>query len=71
MALYILTPLLVLFGSAALTNTVQAQELKKCLITKVVFWETDNGKFVTPDAKGVYSLAPQNQSCENYSCSDF
>ena len=63
--LYILTPLLVLFGSAALTNTVQAQELKN-VITKVGIWETDNGKFVTPDAKGVYNLAPQNQSYENY-----
>ena len=65
MWLYILTPLLVLFGSAALTNTVQAQELKN-VITKVGIWETDNGKFVTPDAKGVYNLAPQNQSYENY-----
>ena len=63
--LCILTPLLVLFGSAALTNTVQAQELKN-VITKVGIWETDNGKFVTPDAKGVYNLAPQNQSYENY-----
>ena len=63
--LYILTLLLVLFGSAALTNTVQAQELKN-VITKVGIWETDNGKFVTPDAKGVYNLAPQNQSYENY-----
>ena len=63
--LYILTPLLVLFGSVALTNTVQAQELKN-VITKVGIWETDNGKFVTPDAKGVYNLAPQNQSYENY-----
>ena len=63
--LYILTPLLVLFGSAALTNTVQAQELKN-VITKVGIWETDNGKFVTPDAKGVYNLAPQNQAYENY-----
>ena len=63
--LYILTPLLVLLGSAALTNTVQAQELKN-VITKVGIWETDNGKFVTPDAKGVYNLAPQNQSYENY-----
>ena len=63
--LYILTPLLVLFGSAALTNTVQAQELKN-VITKVGIWETDNGRFVTPDAKGVYNLAPQNQAYENY-----
>ena len=63
--LYILTPLLVLFGSVALTNTVQAQELKN-VITKVGIWEIDNGKFVTPDAKGVYNLAPQNQSYENY-----
>ena len=63
--LYILTPLLVLLGSAALTNTVQAQELKN-VITKVGIWETDNGKFVTPDAKGVYNLSPQNQSYENY-----
>ena len=52
-------------GSAALTNTVQAQELKN-VITKVGIWETDNGKFVTPDAKGVYNLSPQNQSYENY-----
>ena len=63
--LYILTPLLVLLGSAALTNTVQAQELKN-VITKVGIWEVDNGKFVEPDASGVYNLSPQTNNYANY-----
>lgn len=63
--LYILTPLLVLFGSAALTNTVQAQELKN-VITDVKIWDVDNSAIVKPDANGVYNLSPQKHSYSNY-----
>ncbi|WP_368396824.1 Spy0128 family protein, partial [Streptococcus oralis] len=63
--LYILTPLLVLFGSAALTNTVQAQELKN-VITDVKIWDVDNSAIVKPDTNGVYNLSPQKHSYSNY-----
>ena len=63
--LYILTPLLVLLVLQLWQILFKRKNLKN-VITKVGIWETDNGKFVTPDAKGVYNLAPQNQSYENY-----
>ena len=63
--LYILTPLLVLFGSATLTNAVQAKELTK-VITNVSIWEVDNSKFLQSDSKGVYNLSPQKHSYANY-----
>ena len=47
--LYILTPLLVLLGSAALTNTVQAKELQH-VITNVQMWDVDNGGVKKPVA---------------------
>ena len=59
--LYILTPLLVLFGSATLTNAVQAKELTK-VITNVSIWEVDNSKFLQSDSKGVYNLSPQKHN---------
>lgn len=63
--LYILTPLLVLFGSATLANAVQAKELTK-VITNVSIWEVDNSKFLQSDSKGVYNLSPQKHSYANY-----
>ena len=62
--LYILTPLLVLLGSAALTNTVQAQELKN-VITDVKVWDFDNGKVKEPNKDGVYELTV-NKNYANY-----
>lgn len=62
--LYILTPLLVLLGSAALTNTVQAKELQN-VITNVQVWDVDNGKLKEPDANGVYDLTI-NKAYSNY-----
>lgn len=63
--LYILTPLLVLLGSAALTNTVQAKELQN-VITDVGIWDVDNGKLMTPDANGVYNLTTEHHGYYNY-----
>ncbi|ORJ33408.1 adhesin [Streptococcus oralis subsp. tigurinus] len=62
--LYILTPLLVLLGSAVLTNTVQAKELQN-VITNVQVWDVDNGKLKEPDANGVYDLTI-NKAYSNY-----
>ncbi|WP_241735643.1 SpaA isopeptide-forming pilin-related protein, partial [Streptococcus oralis] len=63
--LYLLTPLLVFISSITFMNAVQAQELEH-VITKVGIWEVDNGKFIEPDASGVYRLSPQTQNYENY-----
>ena len=57
--LYILTPLLVLLGSAALTNTVQAKELQH-VITNVQMWDVDNGGVKKPNADGTYELTMNN-----------
>ena len=57
--LYILTPLLVLLGSAALTNTVQAKELQN-VITNIQVWDVDNGGVKKPNADGTYELTMNN-----------
>ncbi|EUB26910.1 pilin isopeptide linkage domain protein [Streptococcus sp. BS21] len=57
--LYILTPLLVLLGSAVLTNTVQAKELQH-VITNVQMWDVDNGGVKKPNADGTYELTMNN-----------
>ena len=62
--LYILTPLLVLLGSAALTNTVQAKELQN-VITKVQMWDVDNNNEKMPNSDGTYELTINN-SYSNY-----
>lgn len=61
--LYILTPLLVLFGSAALTNTVQAKELTGA-ITDIKIWDYDNGKEHVA-TNGVHELST-NSNYANY-----
>ena len=61
--LYILTPLLVLFGSATLTNTVQAKELTGA-ISDIKIWDYDNGKEHVA-TNGVHELST-NSNYANY-----
>ncbi|MGT2736146.1 Spy0128 family protein [Streptococcus orisratti] len=62
--LYLLTPLLVLFGSAVFANTAQAKELTN-VITSVNLWDLDNGQVKAPNADGSYTLTT-NTSYANY-----
>ena len=46
-------------------NSVQAKELKN-VISNIGIWEVDNGKFIKPDANGVYTLSPEHHNYSNY-----
>ena len=55
----ILTSLACLLGIIFAPNSVQAKELKN-VISNIGIWEVDNGRFIKPDANGVYTLSPEH-----------
>ncbi|WP_000653336.1 Cna B-type domain-containing protein [Streptococcus sp. GMD5S] len=61
----ILTSLACLLGMIFAPNSVQAKELKN-VISNIGIWEVDNGKFIKPDANGVYTLSPEHHNYSNY-----
>ena len=61
----ILTSLACLLGTIFAPNSVQAKELKN-VISNIGIWEVDNGKFIKPDANGVYTLSPEHHNYSNY-----
>ena len=61
----ILTSLACLLGIIFAPNSVQAKELKN-VISNIGIWEVDNGRFIKPDANGVYTLSPENHNYSNY-----
>ena len=61
----ILTSLACLLGIIFAPNSVQAKELKN-VISNIGIWEVDNGKFIKPDANGVYTLSPEHNDYPNY-----
>lgn len=61
----ILTSLACLLGMIFSPNSVQAKELKN-VISNIGIWEVDNGKFIKPDANGVYTLSPEHHNYSNY-----
>ena len=61
----ILTSLVCLLGIIFAPNSVQAKELKN-VISNIGIWEVDNGKFIKPDANGVYTLSPEHHNYSNY-----
>lgn len=61
----ILTSLACLLGIIFAPNSVQAKELKN-VISNIGIWEVDNGKFIKPDANGVYTLFPEHHNYSNY-----
>ena len=61
----ILTSLACLLGMIFAANSVQAKELKN-VISNIGIWEVDNGKFIKPDANGVYTLSPEHHNYSNY-----
>lgn len=61
----ILTSLGCLLGIIFAPNSVQAKELKN-VISNIGIWEVDNGKFIKPDANGVYTLSPEHHNYSNY-----
>ncbi len=61
----ILTSLTCLLGIIFAPNSVQAKELKN-VISNIGIWEVDNGKFIKPDANGVYTLSPEHHNYSNY-----
>ena len=63
--LYILTSLACLLGIIFAPNSVQAKELKN-VISNIGIWEVDNGRFIKPDANGVYTLSPEHNDYPNY-----
>ena len=63
--LLILTSLACLLGIIFAPNSVQAKELKN-VISNIGIWEVDNGKFIKPDANGVYTLSPEHHNYSNY-----
>jgi len=60
-----LTSLACLLGIIFAPNSVQAKELKN-VISNIGIWEVDNGKFIKPDANGVYTLSPEHHNYSNY-----
>lgn len=46
-------------------NSAEAKELKN-VISNIGIWEVDNGKFIKPDANGVYTLSPEHHNYSNY-----
>lgn len=63
--LSILTSLACVLGIILAPNSVQAKELKN-VISNIGIWEVDNGKFIKPDANGVYTLSPEHHNYSNY-----
>ena len=63
--LYILTSLACLLGIIFAPNSVEAKELKN-VISNIGIWEVDNGRFIKPDANGVYTLSPEHNDYPNY-----
>ena len=61
----ILTSLACLLGMIFAPNSVQAKELKN-VISNIGIWEVDNGRFIKPDANGVYTLSPEHHNYSNY-----
>ena len=61
----ILTSLACLLGMIFAPNSVQAKELKN-VISNIGIWEVDNGKFIKPDANGIYTLSPEHHNYSNY-----
>lgn len=61
----ILTSLACLLGIIFAPDSVQAKELKN-VISNIGIWEVDNGKFIKPDANGVYTLSPEHHNYSNY-----
>lgn len=61
----ILTSLACLLGIIFAPNSVEAKELKN-VISNIGIWEVDNGKFIKPDANGVYTLSPEHHNYSNY-----
>ncbi len=61
----ILTSLACLLGMIFAANSVQAKELKN-VISNIGIWEVDNGRFIKPDANGVYTLSPEHNDYPNY-----
>lgn len=61
----ILTSLACLLGIIFAPNSVQAKELKN-VISNIGIWEVDNGKFIKPDANGIYTLSPEHHNYSNY-----
>lgn len=61
----IITSLACLLGIIFDPNSVQAKELKN-VISNIGIWEVDNGKFIKPDANGVYTLSPEHHNYSNY-----
>ena len=61
----ILTSLACLLGMIFAPNSVQAKELKN-VISNIGIWEVDNGRFIKPDANGVYTLSPEHNDYPNY-----
>ena len=60
-----LTSLACLLGMIFAPNLVQAKELKN-VISNIGIWEVDNGKFIKPDANGIYTLSPEHHNYSNY-----
>lgn len=63
--LYILTSLACLLGIIFAPNSVEAKGLKN-VISNIGIWEVDNGRFIKPDANGVYTLSPEHNDYPNY-----
>ena len=61
----ILTSLACLLGIIFDPNSVQEKEMKNVIIN-IGIWEVDNGKFIKPDANGVYTLSPEHHNYSNY-----
>ncbi|KXU00053.1 Alcohol dehydrogenase [Streptococcus oralis] len=61
----ILSSLACLLGMIFAPNSVQAKELKN-VISNIGIWEVDNGRFIKPDANGVYTLSPEHNDYPNY-----
>ena len=54
-----------MLGMIFAPNSVQAKELKN-VISNIGIWEVDNGRFIKPDANGVYTLSPEHNDYPNY-----
>ena len=54
-----------MLGMIFAANSVQAKELKN-VISNIGIWEVDNGRFIKPDANGVYTLSPEHNDYPNY-----
>lgn len=63
--LSILTSLACVLGIILAPNSAEAKELKN-VISNIGIWEVDNGKFIKPDANGVYTLSPEHHNYSNY-----